>query len=301
MLDRRKIPLAALRAFECAGRHQNFSRAGEELGVTHGAISHQVRALEEQLNSQLFIRSSNRLQLTSAGERLLAAVSDGFDRIVEGTLNLNPDTLTGKLVIGCPASTAARWAARYVCQFQQLYPEIQIELVEIKPHQKQIPRELDLALCYGEPMESSRRTITNLMKVAVFPVCSPRILHGKAVIKRVTDLLDYPLLEDHTESWRRWFKAVNIIVEEPLQLTRFFSTHLSLDSARKGFGIALGNHFEVEENLRDGSLVKAMDKSIPDPTQYYLVTNTKENQTVREHLFEDWIKKAINENTAKIK
>jgi len=300
MLDRRKIPLAALRAFECAGRHQNFSRAGEELGVTHGAISHQVRALEEQLNSQLFIRSSNRLQLTSAGERLLAAVSDGFDRIVEGTLNLNPGTLAGKLIIGCTASTSAGWAAKYVCQFQQLYPEIQIELVEIKPHQKQIPRGIDLALCYGEPTESNRRTMTELMEMAIFPVCSPRILHGKAVIKRVAELIDYPLLEDHTDSWERWFKVANINVGERLQITRFFSTHQALDSARNGFGIALGNHFEVEENLRDGSLIKAMDKSIPDPSHYYLVTNKKENQTVRERLFEDWLKKAINENIVQI-
>ena len=101
MLERRTLPLSALRAFESAGRQLHMGRAGEELGVTHGAISHQVRALEQQLGVKLFIRANNRLKLTGAGKRLLNAVREGFDRIVDGTLQLDPDSLTGVLVIGC--------------------------------------------------------------------------------------------------------------------------------------------------------------------------------------------------------
>ena len=77
MINRRTLPLSALRAFESAGHHLHMGRAGEALGVTHGAISHQVRALEQQLKVKLFIRSNNRLKLTSAGERLLTAVREG--------------------------------------------------------------------------------------------------------------------------------------------------------------------------------------------------------------------------------
>ena len=79
MLNKRTLPLSGLRAFECAGRHLHLGRAGEELGVTHGAISHQVRALEAQLGVKLFIRANSRLQLTDAGQRLLTAVGEGFE------------------------------------------------------------------------------------------------------------------------------------------------------------------------------------------------------------------------------
>ena len=101
MFDRRTLPLSALRAFESAGRHLHLGRAGSELGVTHGAISHQVRALEDKLGLKLFTRANNRLQLTSAGEHLLSSVRDGFDRIVDGALHLNPDSIAGELTIGC--------------------------------------------------------------------------------------------------------------------------------------------------------------------------------------------------------
>ena len=99
MLDRRTLPLSALRAFESAGRRLHMGRAGEDLGVTHGAISHQVKTLERQLDVELFVRANNRLKLTSAGERLLLAVRDGFDRIIDGELQLDCDQLTGNLVI----------------------------------------------------------------------------------------------------------------------------------------------------------------------------------------------------------
>jgi len=289
MLDRRTLPLSALRAFESAGRHLHMGRAGEDLGVTHGAISHQVRALEQQLGVSLFIRVNNRLQLTSAGERLLSSVREGFDRIVDGALHLDPDNLTGRLVIGCTESTGASWAIKHIGEFQLQYPQIDIHVVEVQPQQKNIPREVDVAICYGKPSTGGRQ-LEELVAPPVFPVCSPRILHGIAAITRPGQLGRLTLLHDSENDWSRWFAAMKVPAPENAKQIHFFSTNLSLVAARLGFGVALCNLFEIQEDLREGRLVKLLKKAVAESSNYYLLTNRPEHRSLRAQLFEDWIK-----------
>ncbi len=295
ILNRRTLPLSALRAFESAGRHLHMGRAGEDLGVTHGAISHQVRALEQQLNVKLFIRANNRLKLTSEGERLLNAVRDGFDRIVDGTLRLDTDTLSGNLVIGCTESTGASWAIKYIGEFQLLYPQIDINVVEVQPRQKDIPREVEIAICYGKPDAGGRR-LEELISPPVHPVCSPTILHGLPPVTRPRQIGRLTLLHDSQNSWSNWFAAMN--EPEPVNATQmyFYSTNLSLTAARLGYGVALCNPFEVQEDLRQGRLVKLLKKSVPEAHSYYLLSNHAKHQSLRAQLFEDWLKTQIAEN-----
>ena len=115
MIDKRTLPLSALRAFERAAYHLHLGKAGEDLGVTHGAISHQVRSLEERLEVKLFLRAHNRLELTPAGRRLYESVNEGLNTILEGTHNLKPDELTGSLVIACTQTIATSWANKHIC------------------------------------------------------------------------------------------------------------------------------------------------------------------------------------------
>jgi LysR family glycine cleavage system transcriptional activator len=296
MLNRRTLPLSALRAFESAGRTLHMGRAGEDLGVTHGAISHQVRALEEQLCVKLFIRANNRLKLTSAGDRLLSAVRDGFDCIVDGALHLDPDNLTGVLVIGCTESTGASWAIRHIGEFQLQYPQIDIHVVEIQPQQKVIPREVDVAICYGEP-DSAGRQLEVLVSPPVFPVCSPRILQDIPAITKPGHLGQLTLLHDSQNNWSRWFAAMGEPEPENVRQIHFYSTSLSLTAARLGYGVALCNLFEIREDLRQGRLVKLLKKAVPESHNYYLLTNQPEHRSLRAQLFEDWIKMQTAEST----
>ena len=103
-MSRRNLPLNALRGFEVAARHCHLREAALELGVTHGAVSRQIRLLEETLGVELFDRSHNRLTLTSAGRRLMAAVGDAFDQITESTLSLDPESMAGTLVVAATPS-----------------------------------------------------------------------------------------------------------------------------------------------------------------------------------------------------
>lgn len=289
MLERRTLPLSALRAFDSAGRHLHLGRAGEELGVTHGAISHQVRALETQLGVQLFIRSSKRLQLTDAGHRLLTAVGEGFDRILDGALHLDPDSLSGSLTIACTQTAGASWMARHICDFHAQYPQIDIQVVEIKPQQKEIPREVDVAVCYGEPHAGDRH-VEELITAQIFPVCSPRFLHGKPPVTQAKHLTAFPLLHDGLNSWSRWFSSMDISISEDVKQVYFFNTILSLNAARYGYGVALCNRFEAEEDLREGRLVQILDNTTPELHSYYLLTEKSERASLRAQLFEEWLK-----------
>jgi len=289
MLDRRTLPLSALRAFESAGHHLHLGRAGDALGVTHGAISHQVRALERQLKVKLFVRSNNRLKLTSAGERLLSAVRHGFDSIVEGALHLDPDNLTGTLVVACTESTGASWAIRHIGEFQLQYPQISIHVTVIKPRQRDIPREVDVAICYGKP-EAGGRNLEELVSPPVYPVCSPQAQHGLPAITRPEQLAQLTLLHDSQNSWSDWFAAMNVVAPENMRQMHFQSTNLSLTAARLGFGVALCNTFEIQEDLRQGRLVKLMKKGVAESHNYYLLSNQPEHRSLRAQLFEDWIK-----------
>ena len=292
MFDRRTLPLSALRAFESAGRHLHLGRAGSELGVTHGAVSHQVRALEEKLGIKLFTREHNRLQLTSAGEHLLNSVRDGFDRIVDGALHLNPDSIAGELTIGCTHTSGSSWAVKHIMQFQANYPQMEIRVVEVRPQQSEIPSEIDIAICYGKPDVGNRR-LEDLISPSVFPVCSPTLLFGQESIESPEQLTRLPLLQDNQNTWPRWFSAMDVDVPDSIRQTHFFSTALSLTAARNGFGVALCNPLEVQDDLREGRLVKVLENSIPESHKYYLLTNADEGQSLRAQLFEEWIKNVM--------
>lgn len=293
MLDRRTLPLSALRAFERTGHHLNMGKAGDDLGVTHGAISHQVRALEKELGVKLFIRANNRLQLTDSGLRLLKAVSEGFDRILDGTQYLDPDSLSGNLVVGCTQTAGANWLAQIIGDFHQEYPQITIRTVEIKPEQREIPREIDVAICYGEPIADDRR-VEKLISQQIFPVCSPRMLHGaEASVTRPEDLTQFPLLHEGLDNWARWFTAMNISMPEHTKTILFFSTNLALSAARHGFGVALCNRYEAQQDLLEGRLIRLLDTAIPERNSYYLLAAQTEGQSLRARLFEEWLKDAF--------
>lgn len=291
MLDRRTLPLSALRAFESAGRHLHLGRAGEELGVTHGAISHQIRALEEQLGVKLFIRANNRLQLSAPGQRLLEAITEGFDRILDAALHLDPDSLSGRLTIGC-TQTVAHWISRHICEFQRHYQQIEIHTMEVKPQQRALPPEIDIAICFGKP-HSRSRNIAELVSARIFPVCSPRLLHDRAAITTPQELTQFPLLHNGLDHWERWLAATETQLDSSAQQIYFFNTELSLNAARQGYGVALGNQLEVQEDLREGRLTQLLDITFPDSDNYYLLSDMPEKQSLRAQLFEDWIKQSL--------
>lgn len=293
MIDRRTLPLAALRAFESAAQHLHMGKAGIELGVTQGAISHQVRLLERRLGVSLFSRAHNTLALTPAGIRLLTAVSHGLDLIIDGARNLDPKNLNGSLVVGCTETIATSWAAQHICSFYEKYPEITITVVEIEPLQRVISHDIDIAICYGRP-ENDDRLLTKIGAPTLFPVCSPTLLsHGRQQMK-LQELTSFTLIHDGQVSWVRWMEQYNIDISLIPSNIYFPSTSQAIRAAMLGAGVALSNTLEAQQFIIDGQLVKLFDKPINEEHSYYLMSPATKNNTTKAQIFIEWILNACN-------
>lgn len=291
-LDRRTLPLNALRTFEAVGRLLSMSAAGEELGVTHGAVSHQVRALERQLGVELFDRTHRTLALTVAGQRLLPSVSESLERLLAGTRDLDPESLSGALTVACTPAIAANWLVRVLGEFASTYPALQIALRRIEPQQLDIPPDVDIAICYGEPRERKRRVVKWLQE-AFFPVCNPALLNENKAIREPADILEHTLLHDEADSWRRWLAAVGEAAATARQNLYFFDSSLAIGAARQGHGVVLADILEVSEDLRTGRLVRLFKDSVPAPHAYYLLAEPADIQSRRAALLEQWLQERV--------
>lgn len=294
MSNRKNLPLSALRAFESVATHLHMGKAGEDLGVTQGAISHQIRSLEERLEVQLFSRAHNKLTLTPAGNRLYSSVKTGFDVLLDGTRNLQPNDLEGPLVIACTHTIATNWAAKNICEFFQHYPTIDITIREIKPRQKTIPRDIDVAICYGEPDKDDRQII-KLSHPPLYPVCHPSLLRNRKPTQNPIDITNFTLIHDHQVSWNRWLREYGVSPEVTQSSIRFPNTSQALTAAKLGFGVALGNSLETQELIREGQLMRLLNKPIAEEKCYYLLTQNNQNKMLKAQIFEEWIIQACEQ------
>ena len=293
-INRRTLPLSAIRAFESAAKHMHLRRAGDELGVTHGAVSHQIRALEAYLGVQLFSRESNRLKITPEGARLKQAVTEGLDQITASILNLQPDVLAGPLHVACTQTVATCWAIQHIGEFQAAYPTVQLTISEIQPRQRRLPQEIDVALCYGEPIAEGKH-VTKIAESSLVPVCSPNLLDKKRLPLKMSDIFDFTLLIDHQETWKSWFSHFDAAPTPMHNRIYFSNTSQALLAARLGQGVALCNDLEASEYIRRGDLIRMMRKPVADKNNYYLVKQSEQNESIRARVFADWMLDAIKE------
>ncbi len=296
-MDRRTLPLPALRSFECAAKHLHFGRAGTELGVTQAAIGHQVRLLEDRLQVKLFARAHNRLSLTPAGQRLLIAVNESFDRLLEGVRSVDPDNLGGTLVIGATQTIASSWAAEHICAFDQRYPAITIKVVDIATCQKDISLDIDVAICYGKPVPDDRR-LTRLAEPLLYPVCSPALLPNRQVSAKPDEITAFTLIHDQQVSWGKWFDRYGVAPNRVRSNIYFANTSQAIRAAILGGGVALSNALETQSYIRNGDLVRLFDLSIKEAHGYYLLSPSAQAQTSKTQAFSEWIMKACGARTS---
>jgi LysR family glycine cleavage system transcriptional activator len=289
----RPVPLGTLRAFEAVGRHSHVRRAAEELCVTHSALSRQVRILEEQLGVQLFNRQNNRLSLNASGRRFLKIVQQSLAQLQEGAVHLDPESMTGELVIAVTPSISMGWLIPMVGTFNESYPEVEIHLASIEPHTRNLPGQFDLALCLSQP-ETEERQIRVLYQEHYLAVCKPALLKEEKPINRTSDLAKYPLLHDRFNLWQQWF----LLQDEHYSggISNIYLDHgfQCIEAARKGLGIALADQVEVAQDLREGRLVRLTDKGLPVGESIYLVTDIEPQQSVRARVFVEHMTKELN-------
>lgn len=263
-------PLSALRAFESAARLESFSRAADEIHVTHGAVSHQVRALEAFLGVQLFARTGRRVTLTLDGLYFADRVRAALNLIGEAAASIGRVDRGRRLRISVLPSFGARWLMPRVGRFMERHPGLDLSIDTTTRLADFTRDDVDVAIRFGKggwPNVNAEL----FMPDEFFPVCSPSLNHGR-LPKRPADLQRYPLLlASEGEYWAPWFRVANLDLPEPTQGTAFSDAALMLEAAIDGSGIALTRRSIAEADLANGRLVRLFDVALPSPWSYYLV------------------------------
>src|SRR5881275_3339170 len=203
-------PLNALKTFEAAARHESFTRAAEELCVTQGAVSHQVKALEAELAVKLFNRERQRLIITEAGKDYLTVVRDALDRIAVGTERLLQRQNSGVLTVSTSPDFAAKWLVHRLGHFAEAHPGIDLRVSATLHHVDFAREEVDLAVRHGDGNWPGLDT-ARLSAEQLFAVCSPKLLSGRRRLGEVSDILKFPLVHlDSRSDWANWLREVGV-------------------------------------------------------------------------------------------
>ncbi|MBH3341381.1 LysR family transcriptional regulator [Pseudomonas mendocina] len=251
-------PLNALRAFEAAARLQSVSKAGEELHVTHGAISRQIRALEEQLGVSLFHKEGRGVKLTDAGLRLRDVASESFERLSSVCTDLRRQQAERPFVLGCPGSLLARWFIPRLDRLQRELPELNLQLSasegELDPRRPGI----DATLLFAEPPWPADMQVYALAPERIGPVLSPRYArHAELAGQAPAALLGEPLLHtaSRPQAWPQWAHAQGLAPAALRQGQGFEHLYYLLEAAAAGLGVAIAPQLLVADDLAAGRLV----------------------------------------------
>lgn len=290
MAPRRLPSLKALRAFEAAARHGSFSRAAAELSVTHAAISHQIRALEEDLGAQLFHRTGRHVELTERGEKLLPALTAAFDQMSEAWSQAGAKD-SSALTVSVEPSFAARWLVLRLGKFNRAHPEIELRLLPSAEVVDFSREDVDIGVRYGLGGWSDVVS-EKLFEATVYPVCAPVLLDPRKPIRKPEDLKSYPLLHEETmQHWLNWLEQAG--VKSPRWAAKgplFIEASLALQAASSGQGVALANDTLAMADLAEGRLVRLFDIEMPDEEGYWLVYPEGSRKKPKVDAFRRWIR-----------
>lgn len=232
-------PLSALRAFEAAARHQSFSAAGNELCVTHAAVSHQIRNLEDWFGTRLFEREGRGVRLTRAGEVLFGQIATVFADIAAACSRVKALGGRQSLSVGCIPSIASRWLVPNLNAFVAVNPGLEVRVVYATADEKLAGSDLDVLITTGTE-EAPDILSSHLFSRVTRPVCSPGFLDAHGPLDTPRRIAAAPLLHDETRSgWQAWFGAAGMAWQEPVHWPVFQDSNMLATAAIAGHGVAL--------------------------------------------------------------
>lgn len=285
-------PLNALRAFESAARHLNFTKASEEMFVTQGAVSRQIKQLEEDLGRPLFHREGPKIELTPLGANYRDSITEGLSVIRRATAKVRQHSKTPVLTVSVLPSFATLWLVPRLAAFQAEHGNMELRLAssyEVVDFRR--TADIDAAIRLGSG-EWAGLHVDCLFNADLFPVCSPALLKGNSPFRRKEEMLDYPLIyaTEPLDDWERWFAAAELEFPKKHPVTRY-SDQMSLQQAAiEGHGITLARSLLVESDLRSGRLIKPIDISIRSRSSYYFVCPEGMQDSASVRTFYSWLK-----------
>jgi LysR family glycine cleavage system transcriptional activator len=287
---------AWLQVFACAARHLSFTRCAEELHVTPGAISQQMRQLEERLGFALFHRVARGLELTAEGQRLAIVANEVHSRIDDELRLLHSGRIGGVFKLRCIPSFLSKWLMPRLPQLERAFPDIQLRIIAEDSSGSLRDDDFDLAIDLNDGSYPGLMT-TSLLEEELFPVCSPALQAGKPPLDTPSQLVHYPLLHDIT-AWRgsyeyaEWEFYLNAIGASGIDVRRghtFNRNHLTIEAAIMGMGVAIARKALITNELEEGSLIIPFGHPIAARKKYVLVYREGALQTPARRAVHDWL------------
>lgn len=284
--------LNALAAFEAAARHRSISLAAAEMNITPGAVSKQVRLLEEDIGRPLFVRLHRALALTPEGETVAAALGEAFDRIAVGVGQARAAGDRRNVSLGTTMAFAQLWLMPRLGSFWNLHQDIVVDHV-ISDRAPDLHRpDLDLCIRYGDgdwPEENAARMFGD----RILAVAAPGFAEAHA-LGGPDDLAGAPLLsvEGVDWTWTTWggfLEAVGAPPRRRLAVRRFNSYVIALQAARDGQGVALGWASLVDPLIRSGALERVTTAEIAAPQSFYVTWSKRRAPSRQAEILRDWL------------
>ncbi len=285
MSGRRLPPLSALRAFEAAARHRSMTRAADELGVTPGAVSRQVRELEARMDTALFVRRATGLETTEAGAALAAELGEAFDRIAEAARGVRLRQ-PRRLSVGVYGFFASRFLMPRWAEMRRACPELRLDLHTSANPLDLTPARYDAVIAVSDGAPRSGLTTRRLLPIVTLPVCAPELLaEGPPDFSEVTLLHARPRPDD----WRRWLDHAGLRHVPAERGPSFESAGLAMEAAAKGLGVAIGIEALLRPEIASGALVIPHPKLRPTKRGFVLQHQRRPSDGPELLAFSDWL------------
>ncbi len=290
-------PLNALRSFEAAARHCSFKNAAIELCVSHSAISHQVKLLEEHLGVELFTRKARAVELTSAGQAYYPALREAFDQILEATNRILAPNSPSVITVQIYSTLAIRWLIPRLAEFKSVYPDIQVRLNTSQSDVDFDHDDVDACIRIGR---SSSGGLHHgfLFSTEIFPVASPQLLAEQPGVTALKDLEKHTLLQVYPshKDWDLWLEAKELDHIDPNAGLQFDSYDHALATAAQGLGVALAMQPYVGRDLTSGALIELFPgERVKHLDDWYFVCRKGRENTEKIQSFRNWLVNQIQE------
>lgn len=281
-------PMSAVRVFEAAARHQSFTRAAEELGMTQAAVSYQIRMLEDRVGAPLFVRMPRQVVLTARGQQLAPAVTEAFNTLREAFAGIE-ETVRSVLSVTTLSTFASNWLIPRLGRFQQLFPDIAVRISADQNIVDLVRGGFDLGIRSGNgdwPGLEADLLFPNQFT----PVCSPDLIRGME-LREPADILKFPIISPGDPWWRDWFAAAGM---PDIDLSRRPDNSLGVQqfegmAAMAGQGFALINPYFFSADLASGRLVQPFDLMATTSRGYWLVCPKARRRSPKIEAFRGWI------------
>jgi len=292
---KRLPPLKSLQVFEAAGRHLSFTEAAQELNVTPGAVSQQIRLLEEFIEIKLFKRMNRTIILTDAGQLFLPMISAGFEQFSEALNQLQRTRSDGPLTITSAPSFVSKWLIPRLARFKALHPHIDVRIDTSDRLVDFMHEDIDVGIRFGNGVYPELETVF-LFSFDLIPVCSPALMNQGNGLRKVSDLKNFTLLHSNYDEldtgwpdWAMWLKVVDAEDVDSSHGIFFNQSDLLFQAAMEGQGVALLASVMADPEIAAGNLVQPFTARLPVKLNYHLVTSPHKARIAKVAAFREWV------------